>query len=305
MEMATIVRARGLTKCFKSTTVVHGIDFDIQPGRCVGFLGPNGAGKTTILRMILGLSPISGGSLSVFGRALPAAGRYVRAHAGVVSQEDTLDPDFTVLENLYIYAAYFGLAKADVAQRIHELIDFVELADRGDARIPTLSGGMRRRLSIARALINDPQIIILDEPTTGLDPQARHMIWSRLQDLQRAGKTLLLTTHYMEEAERLCDDVLVMDHGRILEQGAPAALVERHVEPEVLELRGAPDLIEDAVDGATDCRVERIGDTAYCYTRDAKALLDQFEQRPGLTYLHRPGNLEDVFLKVTGRDLRD
>jgi lipooligosaccharide transport system ATP-binding protein len=301
--MNTVVEARGLTKRFKDRTVVCGIDFRVAAGQCFGFLGPNGAGKTTTLRMILGQSPISAGSLQVFGLPMPRAGAAVRQRVGVVPQADNLDPDLTVVENLRVYGSYFGIAERVLKQRIAELLAFVELVDRAQTKISTLSGGMRRRLTIARALINEPELVVLDEPTTGLDPQARHMIWGRLRDLRQAGKTQLLTTHYMEEAERLCDEVVIMDQGRILDQGAPRALVRRHVEPEVVEIR-APAGIDGLLDGLPECRIEAVGDAVYCYARDARPLLQRMDGG-GVMFLHRPGNLEDVFLKLTGRELRD
>jgi lipooligosaccharide transport system ATP-binding protein len=305
MNEKTIVEARGLTKRFKDKTVVRGIDFRVPAGQCFGFLGPNGAGKTTTLRLILGQSPIDGGTLRVFDLPLPGSGSEVRRRVGVVPQTDNLDPDFTVVENLRVYGAYFRLPRAALERRIEELLSFVGLADRADAKIPTLSGGMKRRLTIARALINDPEMVVLDEPTTGLDPQVRHMIWARLRDLRHAGKTLLLTTHYMEEAERLCDDLVIMDRGVILDQGSPRKLIRAHVEPEVVEMRAATGRVEDLVKGLPDCRTESIGDTVYCYAHDAHAVLERVDGASDLIFLHRPANLEDVFLKLTGRELKE
>jgi lipooligosaccharide transport system ATP-binding protein len=300
-----VVEAHALTKRFKDQTVVRGIDFSVTAGQCFGFLGPNGAGKTTTLRLILGQSPIDGGTLSVFDMPVPAHGSAVRQRVGVVPQTDNLDPDFTVVENLRVYGAYFGVPRATVDSRIKELLAFIELADRAHTKITTLSGGMKRRLTIARALINDPEMIVLDEPTTGLDPQVRHLIWARLRYLRKSGKTLLLTTHYMEEAERLCDDLVIMDRGVILAQGSPRALVERHVEPEVIEMRGAAGRGEQLVSDLPECRTEVVGDTVYCYTRDAHAVLARVDGATALTFLHRPANLEDVFLKLTGHELKE
>ena len=299
-----IVRARGLTKRFKDRLVVRGIDLDIPPAACFGILGPNGAGKTTTLRMLLGQSPMSGGELSVFGLPMPAAGRAVRARTGAVPQMDNLDPDFTVAENLKMYGGYFRLPRELLARRIDELLAFVGLSDRTDSKIGALSGGMKRRLTIARALINDPEFILLDEPTTGLDPQVRHMIWGRLRDLRERGKTLLLTTHYMEEAERLCDTLVIMDEGKILEGGTPAGLIRKHIEPEVLEIRadGRDARALVAGDGG---RLEALGDTYYYYTDDARRVVARLERMPGVMLQHRPANLEDVFLKLTGRELRE
>ena len=303
--MSVVVEAHGLTKRFKDQIVVRGIDFSVSAGLCFGFLGPNGAGKTTTLRMILGQSPIDAGTLKVFGMPVPMRGSEVRARVGVVPQTDNLDPDFTVVENLRVYGAYFGVPRATVDRRMEELFAFVELADRAHSKITTLSGGMKRRLTIARALINDPEMIVLDEPTTGLDPQVRHLIWARLRYLRKSGKTLLLTTHYMEEAERLCDELVIMDRGVILAQGSPRALVERHVEPEVIEMRGAAGRGEPLVSDLPDCRTEVVGDTVYCYTHDAHAVLARVDGAGALTFLHRPANLEDVFLKLTGRELKE
>ncbi len=302
--MTTLIHARGLCKRFDGHVAVDGIDFEIPAGQCFGFLGPNGAGKTTTLRMTMGLTPVSGGTLSVFGLPVQQHASAIRARAGIVPQAENLDPDFTVEENLQVYASFFGLPRAQVAQNIDALLDFVSLTDRRHSRPDALSGGMQRRLTIARALINDPELVVLDEPTTGLDPQARHVIWGRLNELKTRGKTLLLTTHYMEEAERLCDDLVIMDHGRILAQGAPLDLVHRHVEPEVIEVRGAPADIE-ALATAAGCRLERMGNSLYCYTRQPAGLIERLKGRTRLRYIHRPSGLEDVFLRLTGRELRD
>ena len=303
--MEPVIDIRGLVKRFGEHEVLRGLDLAVPPGVCFGVLGPNGAGKTTALRALLGLTPLSGGEVRVFGERMPDAGRAVRARCGVVPQADNLDPDFTVIENLLVYARYFGLAAADVSERVRELLAFVELGDRADSPIATLSGGMKRRLTVARALINRPELIILDEPTTGLDPQVRRMIWARLRALREEGRTLLLTTHYMDEAERLCDELVIIDHGRILERGSPRDLISKHVEPEVLEVRGHVERARAALAGVQDARVEPIGDIHYCYTHDARALLATLEQHRDLTFLHRPTNLEDVFLKLTGHELRD
>ncbi len=305
-EAATaIIEAIGVTKRFGAQEVVRRISFTVPRGQCFGLLGPNGAGKTTTIKMILGQSPLTAGVLTVFGKPLPDHASVVRARTGVVPQEDDLDPDFTIAENLRVYASYFGLEGRGLDTRIKELLEFVSLTDRAEARVDQLSGGMKRRLTIARALINDPDLVVLDEPTTGLDPQVRHMIWARLRDLKHSGKTLLLTTHYMEEAERLCDDLLIIDHGAIIAQGSPKALIREHVEPEVVELRGADGRIESLLGERADCRIESVGDTVYCYTHDSTPVTQRLQGTPELSFLHRPANLEDVFLNITGRDLRD
>ncbi len=300
-----VVVAHGLRKEFDGRAAVCGIDLAIPRGGCFGLLGPNGAGKTTTLRMILGQSPVSGGSLTVFGLPIDRGARQIRARTGVVPQNDNADPDFTVEENLRMYARYFGLRAAEVAPRIRELLAFMELADRANDRIKSLSGGMKRRLTIARALINDPELIVLDEPTTGLDPQVRRMIWNRLRQLRNAGKTLLLTTHYMDEAERLCDDLVVIDKGRIITQGPPRDLIRRHVESNVIEIQGEAGVVANLFDGLPGVRVERVGGTQYCYTNDLAAALQRLERAPGLICMHRPTTLEDVFLRLTGHELRE
>lgn len=299
-----VVSARGLSKHFAGRIAVDRIDFDIQSGCCFGFVGPNGAGKTTTLRMTMGLTPLSSGSLSVFGLPVTEQAAGIRARTGIVPQADNLDPDFSVEENLRIYATFFGLTRTQVGPRIDALLKFVSLADRRKAKTTTLSGGLQRRLTIARALINDPELVVLDEPTTGLDPQARHVIWGRLNELKTRGKTLLLTTHYMEEAERLCDELVIMDHGRILAQGSPRELVAQHVEREIIEVRGEAGEFEQLADAA-GCRLERMGNCLYCYTQNATSLIEQLKERHALKFVHRPTGLEDVFLRLTGRELRD
>jgi lipooligosaccharide transport system ATP-binding protein len=300
--MNSIIRAQHLQKQFVDFTAVNDISFDIPRGKCFGFLGPNGAGKTTTLRMMLGLSPTTGGQLSVFGLDVTGHGREIRRRIGVVPQQDNLDPDFTVRENLTVYASYFDIPAREVNQRIEPLLAFAALSDRAGARTDTLSGGMKRRLTIARALINDPELVILDEPTTGLDPQARHVIWARLNELRDRGTTLILTTHYMEEAERLCDELVIMDHGVILDQGSPQQLIKKHVEAEVVEIRGE---LNDTTQLEKLCRIEHVGRSHYCYTQEPRPLLDHLQSQHDLIFLHRPADLEDVFLKLTGRELRD
>jgi lipooligosaccharide transport system ATP-binding protein len=300
-----VVSARGLTKRFGNQQAVNGIAFDIYPGRCFGFVGPNGAGKTTTLRMTMGLTPTSSGTLSVFGLPVTGNASAIRARVGIVPQADNLDPDFSVEENLYMYASYFGLSRRQVKSRIEGLLAFVSLTDRRALKTDTLSGGMQRRLTIARALVNDPELIVLDEPTTGLDPQARHVIWGRLSELKARGKTLLLTTHYMEEAERLCDELVIMDQGRILAQGSPRELIEQHVEREVIEVRGGDGDAFLRLAESSGCRVERMGSSIYCYSQGFAPLIETLKGRDDLKYVHRPTGLEDVFLRLTGRELRD
>ena len=295
--------ARGLRKSYGALEVVSGVDLAVAPGECFGLLGPNGAGKTTTLKLCLGLIEPDSGHIELLGEPVPRRAREARARAGVVPQLDNLDPDFTVEENLVVYARYFGIDSRDISARIPALLDFAGLAGRRDAKIMALSGGMKRRLTLARALVNDPQLVVMDEPTTGLDPQARHLIWERLRRLTQEGKTLVLTTHFMEEAERLCHRLAIMDRGRIIAEGSPRTLISEHIEPQVLEVHGPGHeaWMERAKSLAP--RVERVGDTVYCYGEDVEPLLKTLFG--DLSYLHRPASLEDVFLKLTGRDLRD
>ena len=236
---------------------------------------------------------------------MPGAKRDVRARIGVVPQADNLDPELTVLENLLVYASYFGLAKSAITPRLEELLRMVELEDRADTPINTLSGGMKRRLSIARAMINDPELLVLDEPTTGLDPQVRHLIWNRLRQLKQSGTTLLLTTHYMEEAERLCDDLVVIDEGRIISHGQPQALIREHVESDVIEIHGDDTHVQTLLNGIGGLRIKNVGETVYCYTRSPAAIVEALKSSSDVTYMHRPANLEDLFLDLTGHELRE
>ncbi len=296
---------RGLTKSYGGQLVVDGFDLELEPGRCHGLLGPNGAGKTTTLRLALGLIGADAGTVELLGYPMPEQARLARRKVGVVPQVDSLDPDFTVSENLQTYGRYFGLSGKTIAERIPGLLDFAGLAGKADAPILTLSGGMKRRLTLARALVNDPDLIFLDEPTTGLDPQARHLIWQGLRRLISQGKTLLLTTHFMDEAERLCDVISVIDKGRIIVRGSPRELIAGHIEPHVVEIYG-DGLAEWKACASAFCRrCEQAGETLFCYTDDPEKVVAELEASPGLRYLHRPANLEDVFLKLTGRDLRD
>ena len=297
--------ARALRKSFGAQQVVCGVDLEVAPGECFGLLGPNGAGKTTTLRLCLGLIRPDGGEIELLGEPVPRRAREARTRVGVVPQFDNLDPDFTVAENLQVYGRYFGQKPREVQARIAPLLDFAGLAGRDAARINTLSGGMKRRLTLARALVNDPQLLFLDEPTTGLDPQARHLIWERMRRLTAEGKTLVLTTHFMEEAERLCHRLAIMDHGRIIASGSPRALIAQHIERQVAEVHGAGIESWTARAQALAARVERVGDTLFCYGDNLEPLLRSLEGQGELVYLHRPASLEDVFLKLTGRDLRD
>jgi lipooligosaccharide transport system ATP-binding protein len=301
----SVLSAQGLRKSYDAQQVVAGIDLEIVPGECFGLLGPNGAGKTTTLKLCLGLVEPDAGTVELLGEPVPRRAREARRGVGVVPQFDNLDPDFTVTENLLVYARYFGLSPQRMRGRVPGLLEFAGLAGRGDARIAALSGGMKRRLTLARALVNDPRLVVMDEPTTGLDPQARHLIWERLRRLAAEGKTLLLTTHFMEEAERLCHRLAIMDQGRIIAQGTPRELIARHIEPQVVEVHGQG--YEAWMEGARALapRLERAGDTVFCYAEDVAPVLRSLAGQSELAYLHRPANLEDVFLKLTGRDLRD
>lgn len=301
-----VVQGEKLSKIYADRTVVNGVDLTVYRGECFGLLGPNGAGKTTTLRMILGAIPLSSGSLSVLSFAVPDKAREMRAHLGVVPQHDNLDPDFTVAENLRIYGRYFGLPSDVLDARISRLLSFAALDAKANAGIGTLSGGMRRRLILARALINDPALLILDEPTTGLDPQARQYIWRQLRSLLSEGKTIILTTHYMEEAERLCTRLAIMDNGNIVGAGSPADLVSQQIEPHVIEVYGAGlDEWHEQCGKLFARRAERAGETFFYYADDERPLIDALVKKPELHFLHRRGNLEDVFIKLTGKELRD
>ena len=301
-----VLSVSGLRKSYGDNEVLRGLDFAIRRGECFGLLGPNGAGKTTTLRCCLGLTDPNAGTITLVGEPVPRAAREARIRVGVVPQMDNLDPDFTVVENLIVYGRYFRIPDEVIDKRIPPLLDFAGLASKADVNIRTLSGGMKRRLILARALINDPELLILDEPSTGLDPQARHLIWDGLRQLLSQGKTILLTTHFMDEAERLCTRLAVIDHGRMIASESPRALIAAHVEPEVVEVYGdaARAWAEAQGRGLAD-RLEIAGETAFCYAHDAAPLLSALAHAPGVRYLHRPANLEDLFLKLTGRELRD
>jgi len=309
-EIGPAVIARRLTKTYGRRVAVDGIDFEVEPGICFGFLGPNGAGKTTTMKMIYGLATVDGGELTVLGLDAARERREIKSRIGVVPQETNLDGDLTVRENLLQQARYFGVDSAKAAERTGELVEFALLADRADERIHALSGGMKRRLLISRALIGDPELVVLDEPTTGLDPQARLAVWGALDRLRRRGVTLLLTTHYMEEAERLCDRLVIMDEGRIVTDGKPPDLVRYHVGREVLELRLDEGCDAERLVGSLDGRIqghdlsER---TLMLYADDAESLLAGLDHDsfPTESALVRRATLEDVFLRLTGRSLRE
>ncbi|HEY2174720.1 MAG TPA: ABC transporter ATP-binding protein [Mycobacteriales bacterium] len=302
-----LIRAEGLTKRFGDFVAVDGIDITVERGEAFGFLGPNGAGKSSTMRMIGCVSPVSEGVLRILGMDPAADGPAIRARLGVVPQEDTLDRDLTVRENLYIYGRYFGIPRATIRERCDRLLDFVQLTERADDQVEPLSGGMKRRLTIARSLINEPELMLLDEPTTGLDPQARHALWDRLFRLKQQGVTQVLTTHYMDEAEQLCDRLVVMDKARIVAHGSPRDLIARYSTREVLELRFEPGEHEDMagkVDGLAD-RVEVLPDRLLLYTDDGDAAAAAAHRRGlrPLSVLVRRSSLEDVFLRLTGRSL--
>lgn len=309
MTIPALFECHKLTKRFGEYTAVQDLSFAIAPGECLGVIGPNGAGKTTTIRMCLGLTTPDEGRISAFGLDMPRDALAIKARLGVVTQFDTLDPDFSCAENLLVYGRYFGLKEADIRPRIPDLLEFAALSNKADAKPGELSGGMKRRLSLARSLVANPDLLLLDEPTTGLDPQARHLMWERLQRLVQQGKSILLTTHFMDEAERLCSRLLVIDHGRKIAEGPPRDLIAQHLEPDVVEVygEGALALAKDeghAALRAMASRVEVSGETVFFYTRDARPLLGTLSEHP-LRTLHRPANLEDLFLKLTGRQIRD
>ena len=312
MSAPPLLHAHDLVKHYGSARVVDGVSFQIAPGECLGVIGPNGAGKTTTIRLCLGLTAPDAGHIRYFEQAdgsaldMPRDALAIKARLGVVSQFDSLDPDFTCAENLVVFGRYFGLPRAELARRVPPLLEFAALTHKADARPGELSGGMKRRLSLARSLINNPDLLLLDEPTTGLDPQARHLMWERLQMLLSGGKSILLTTHFMDEAERLCHRLLVLDHGRKIAEGRPRELIAQHLEPEVVEVYGpgAPALLASPLAAHAE-RVERSGDTVFFYTHHAQPLLQSLQAQPQLRTLHRPANLEDLFLKLTGRQIRE
>jgi lipooligosaccharide transport system ATP-binding protein len=306
-ENGAMIHARGLVKRFGDLVAVAGIDLDVRRGEAFGFLGPNGAGKSSTMRMIGCVSPVSEGTLRILGRDPGADGPEIRARLGVVPQQDTLDTELTVRENVLIYGRYFGLTRRELRPKIDELLDFVQLTERAGDKVEPLSGGMKRRLTIARSLVNDPELLLLDEPTTGLDPQARHVVWDRLFRLKQRGVTLVLTTHYMDEAEQLCDRLVVMDHGRIVAEGSPRQLIERYSTREVVEIRFEGERPESlSLHGLGD-RVEELPDRVLVYTEDGDATAAALAERdlPPHATLVRRSTLEDVFLHLTGRTLVD
>lgn len=301
-----MLQVENLHKSYGSLEVIRGVSFHVPAGQCFGLLGPNGAGKTTTLRCCLGLTHPDSGSIRLANLPIPLKAREARVRVGVVPQFDNLDPDFTVTENLIVFGAYFGLSRGECESRVPRLLEFAGLVDKAKARIEALSGGMKRRLTLARAMINDPQILFMDEPTTGLDPQARHLVWDRLKTLLTEGRTIILTTHFMDEAQRLCDQVAIMDHGLLITEDAPRRLIDREIEAAVIEVYG--DGVEqwfEAHGRRLATRAELAGDTAFCYCNDPDPLMKTLEGQGELRALRRAANLEDVFLKLTGRDLRD
>jgi len=300
-----LLRVRGLGKRYGDVAVVADLGFELAAGECLGVLGPNGAGKTTTIRMCLGQVAPDDGTIEAFGLPIPQRVREAKLRIGVVTQFDSLDPDFSCVENLRVYGRYFGLPAATIAHRVPRLLEFAALVSKAQARPGELSGGMRRRLSLARALVNDPDLLLLDEPTTGLDPQARHLMWERLKQLLQQGKSILLTTHFMDEAERLCDRLLILDHGRKIAEGTPRGLIAEHLESDVVEVYGEGAASAMRSHGGLAERVETSGETVFFYLRDPLPLLRALAREPGVRYLHRPANLEDLFLKLTGRQIRD
>ena len=311
--MSELFAAQNLYKHYGDATVVNDVSFAIAPGECLGVIGPNGAGKTTTIRMCLGLTAPDSGNVLFYPEGateplyMPRDALAIKAQLGVVTQFDTLDPDFTCAENLRVFGRYFGLKGRTMDERVPQLLEFAALTHKADAKPGELSGGMKRRLSLARALVNRPRLLLLDEPTTGLDPQARHLMWERLQLLLQQGTSILLTTHFMDEAERLCSRLLVLDHGKKIAEGKPRELIAQHLESDVVEVFGvgAVALAEDSNLRALAARVEISGETVFFYTQNAQPLLQALGQHGHLRTLHRPANLEDLFLKLTGRQIRE
>ncbi len=303
--MTVVVSASGLVKKYGDLVAVDRIDLQIQKGEIFGFLGPNGAGKSTTMHMIQGTSPLTAGRLEVLGMDITTRSREIKALIGVAPQESNLDPDFTVLKNLTSYARYFDIPPAAAKVRARELLELMQLTDKADNEIEHLSGGMKRRLIMARALINDPQLLILDEPTTGLDPQARHLIWEKVRELKKKGTTIILTTHYMDEAEQLCDRLVIMEQGKFLMQGSPKDLIEEQIGPCVMEVIDPRDEVETYLK-TSGGQVERSADRMYLYSKQCQNIQSEFKRRfPEAYSTIRPSTLEDVYLKLTGRRLRE
>jgi len=301
-----VIEAKGLTKKFEGLVAVDHIDFKVYKGECVGFLGPNGAGKTTIVRMIYCFSPPTDGELTVAGLNVKTQCRAIKSIVGVAPQEDNLDPDFTVIKNLTVYARYFDIPKEIALKRAEEQLKFFQLEEKRDVPIMALSTGMKRRLIFARALLNQPQILLLDEPTTGLDPQARHLVWDEVRHLKRNQVTIILTTHYMDEAEVLCDRLLIVDKGKIIEEGKPAELVKKHIGEDVLELDYDEKLLQTLREAFPDARFEKLGDRMQIFTDKPHGVFESFlKEHPMQNVTLRKANIEDVFLKLTGRGLRE
>lgn len=306
MESEVIIEAKGLTKKYGELMAVNNLDFQVHKGECFGFLGPNGAGKTTTIKMLNCVLPIASGKLTVAGLDVTEDAREIKKMIGVAPQEDNLDPDFTVFHNLIVYARYFDIPKAEATKRAEELLKFVQLDEKRKVLIDELSSGMKRRLILARALINEPRILVLDEPTTGLDPQARHLIWDKVQDLQKQGVTIVLTTHYMDEAAHLCDRTVIMDNGKIIEEGTPSELIRKHAGEEVLEVANDEEVLNFLKKAFPDARLEVVGDRIQVFTNKPRGvfteILSKFNFKAAMI---RDANLEDVFLKLTGRRLRE
>ena len=301
-----LIQARGLTKKFGGFTAVDHIDFEVYKAECVGFLGPNGAGKTTTVRMIYCFLPLTEGELSVAGMNVSTQSRGIKGLVGVAPQEDNLDPDFTVMKNLLVYARYFDLFKEEAAKRATEQLRFFQLQEKQNVQIVELSTGMKRRLIVARALLNEPQILLLDEPTTGLDPQARHLVWDEIRTLRKKGVTIIITTHYMDEAAELCDRIFIMDNGKIIEKGKPSELVKKHVGDDVLEFDMDERLVESLKAELPDAVFETFGERVHVFTSQAHGVFERFlEKHPATNVTIRNANLEDVFLKLTGRKLKE
>ncbi len=306
MQSEVVIEAVGLTKKFGNLVAVDNINFKVFKGECFGFLGPNGAGKTTTIKMVNCVLPLTAGELTVAGMDVTKQAREIKKMIGVAPQEDNLDPDFTVFHNLIVYARYFDIPRAEAQRRAEELLRFVQLEEKSKVLIDQLSAGMKRRLILARALINEPQILILDEPTTGLDPQARHLIWDKVRSLQKQGVTIVLTTHYMEEATQLCDRTVIMDNGKIIEEGKPSDLIKKHVGEEVLEVAYDEEVLKFLKNAFPDARLDVVGDRIQVFTNQPRGVFSQILNKFSFkAAMIRDANLEDVFLKLTGRRLRE